>query len=278
MFFYPIESYPKQSKISNNMVDKIYIPTYGRVGKQITFNALPEKWKKKTVLVIHEKEKDLHQGYPVLICPEQGKGIAPVRKWIAEYADMTRYAVLDDDICFMKTKQKDEVAVNNRKLRPEEFEELIIKINQAMDEGFIHVACEVTWNPPIFDKDFLINTRITNNIFYDGTKLPWEHLDWTSLSFAEDYYINLQLLTLGFRNKVFLRYRTTTMSVTQAPGGCSSFRNIENHNESMRKLKHFFPEFVTLKEKICKVGPWKGLPKLAATIYWKKAYLSSLKS
>ena len=30
------------------MIDVIYIPTYGRVGQQKTYDNLPDKWKEKT--------------------------------------------------------------------------------------------------------------------------------------------------------------------------------------------------------------------------------------
>ena len=252
------------------MVDCIYIPTYKRQGKQHTFDGLPDKWKKKAVLVVHPDEE--HEGYPTLECPIQGKGIAGVRKWIAEHAGDTRYGVLDDDIIFCSTIENQRPG--NQKLTAKQFNNLIDEVNEAMDDGFIHVACEVTWNPPLWHIDHHINFRITNNIFYDGSKLPVEELDWESIPFAEDYYINLQLLTRGYQNKVFLRYRTNTIAPTGAEGGCSEFRNIKNHNRSMRKLQKAFPQFVTLREKVQKTGPWKGQAKLAALIQWKKAYKS----
>ena len=43
----------------------------------------------------------------------------------------------------------------------------------------------------------------------------------------------------------------------------------------MKDLQSKFPNFVALKEKIQKSGPWKNKPKLSATISWKKAYASS---
>ena len=144
-----------------------------------------------------------------------------------------------------------------------------------IDEGYIHVACDVCWNPPTRNVEYKVNSRITNNIFYDGTRLPIEKIDWTSLDIAEDYYVNLQLLTMGYENKVSLMYRTNP-SATQAKGGCSTFRTLDVHNECMKKLRDKFPNFVELREKITKnSGEWSDKPRLAATISWKKAYQSS---
>ena len=62
------------------MIDMIYIPTYKRVGLQKTFDSLPNRWKEKTYLVVSPDE--IHSGYQTISCFIQGKGIAPVRKWI----------------------------------------------------------------------------------------------------------------------------------------------------------------------------------------------------
>ena len=46
------------------MIQQIYIPTYKRVSSQLTFDGLPQKWKDKTVLVVHPDE--VHEDYPTL--------------------------------------------------------------------------------------------------------------------------------------------------------------------------------------------------------------------
>jgi len=252
------------------VIDIIYIPTFNRVGSQKTFDSLPDRWKEKTYLVISPNET--HSGYQTISCPIQGKGIAPVRKWIAEYGEGKRYAVLDDDIEFVYTRRENEEGPSNKPLTNDQFNDMFNTMNNWIDEGYIHVACDVCWNPPTRNIDYRVNSRITNNIFYDGTKLPIEKIDWTSLDIAEDYFVNLQLLTMGFQNKISLKYRTNS-SATQTKGGCSSFRTLDMHNECMKKLKEKFPNFVELREKVTKnSGEWSNKPRLAATIFWKKAY------
>ena len=255
------------------MIDIIYIPSYNRVGQQKTYDNLSYKWKEKTYIVASPNEN--HVGYQILDCPIQGTGIAPVRKWISEHGEGKRYAVFDDDIEFVYTRRENEEGPSNTPLTEKQFDDMFDTMNSWIDEGYIHVACDVCWNPPTRNIDFKINSRITTNIFYDGTKLPIDKIDWTSLDIAEDYFVNLQLLTMGYQNKVSLKYRTNP-SATQSKGGCSTFRTLDIHNESMKKLKEKFSEFVELREKITKnSGEWSGKPRLAATISWKKAYQSS---
>ena len=72
-----------------------------------------------------------------------------------------------------------------------------------------------------------------------------------------------------------LKYRVDPHE-TQSKGGCSTFRSLDLHNESMKQLQQKFPSFVKLKEKIAKnSGEWSNKIKLAAIIQWKKAYQSS---
>ncbi len=44
------------------MLNKIFILTYGRSSKQITWSNLPDVWKQKTFLVVQDREKHLYDG------------------------------------------------------------------------------------------------------------------------------------------------------------------------------------------------------------------------
>ena len=114
------------------------------------------------------------------------------------------------------------------------------------------------------------------NKFYNGLVLAehWNDIDWTGCCGAEDFYVNLQLLTRGFENRVWFKY-VVSPADTNAPGGCSTYRDIKYHNTAMEELKNKYNDYVLLREKVQQTGPWKGQVKLAATISWKKAYESS---
>lgn len=253
-------------------ISKLYIPTYNRVGSQACFDSLPSKWQDKTVLVVHPEE--IHDGYPTLSCPVQGTGIAPVRQWISEYAEGTCYGVIDDDCVFQYTRRENEDGPSNRPLTNDEFDDMIDLFNSWMDAGFTFVGSDAAWNPPTRDKDYRTNSRLSGNVFY-SEKLPVADIDWLSLPISEDYYVALQLLTMGYQNRVSLKYRINP-GTTQAKGGCSTQRTLDIHNKSLEQLREKFPQFVQLREKIAKSsGEWSGKPKLACTISWKKAYASS---
>jgi len=254
------------------LINKLYIPTYDRVGSQACFDSLPVKWKEKTVLVVHPNE--IHDGYPTLSCPIQGTGIAPVRHWISKYAEGTRYGVIDDDCVFQYTHRENEEGPSNRSLTDDEFDTMIDLFNSWMDEDFTFCGSDAAWNPPTRDKDFRTNSRLSGNVFY-SENLPVDKLDWTGLPVSEDYYVALQLLTQDYQNRVSLKYRINP-GITQSAGGCSIHRTLKSHNECLVELKEKFPAFIKIREKVAKnSGEWSGKTKLAATIYWKKAYQSS---
>lgn len=253
-------------------ISKLYIPTYKRVGRQLCFDSLPQKYKDIAVLVVDPNE--IHSGYPTLPCPVQGTGIAPVRHWISKYAQGTRYGVIDDDCVFQYTRRENEEGASNRDLTDQEFDDMINLFDSWMDDGFTFVGADAAWNPPTRDKDYRTNSRLSGNVFY-SENLPVDDLDWLSLAISEDYYVALQLLTKGYQNRVSLKYRINP-GATQANGGCSTQRTLDIHNESLEMLREKFPEFVQLREKVAQnSGEWSGKPKLAATISWKKAYESS---
>ena len=281
------------------MIEIIFIPTYRRINKQITYDRLPDKWKKRTILVVAPDEYQALKklGYNVLSCPVQGKapegknpndyGISATREWIIKQAGNRKFAVLDDDLVdFVYTARPSERSsyrlVNNiiNSGKPEKgfetsFDTMMDLMSEWLDE-FVTVGLEVTWNPPM-ETDYQDCWRQTTNHFINGSTFPKENIDYRGIALAEDYYTLLQLLTKGYKNRVSLRYRIRP-GLTQADGGCEEYRTLEKHNDSMKKLQADFPDFVTLKEKKTKTGKWKDIVKLAAMIQWKQAWKSSQKT
>ena len=66
------------------MTIKIYIPTFRRVGSQITFNSLPDKYKEKVILVVQRHERPQHNLDVDYLIVDDGIGIAETRKKIKE--------------------------------------------------------------------------------------------------------------------------------------------------------------------------------------------------
>jgi len=264
-------------------LEKLYIPTYRR-SRQYTFENLPEKWKKKTVLVVDEQDAEMHgkKGYPTLLCPVQGTGISYVREWIAKQAikdKVTKYGVLDDDLYnFAYTRlatEKDKFPLWNTKFKDPDYDAAFDLMSEWLDD-FVTCGLEICWNPPL-EKMFHQNFRQNGAHFYNAKTFPHDKLSWHDVPHAEDFNITLQLLSMGYQNRISLRYRVRPMPTQQSVGGMTLSRTIDTHNESMRALQAKFPQFVKLYDKITKegIGKWGGQTKVAAEIAWKKCWNAS---
>lgn len=263
------------------MIDKIVIPTLGRINKQVTYNSLPDSLKSKTFFTVQPHEYDqMHEIYgdKVLKLPDHIKRIAPTREWIFNEFKDVRHMVFDDDLEFVVKEPNHGEGTKwlSRKFTEQDFTDAFNEIDSWMDEGIVFGGMLPAWVIP--DKaqwPIRENQRMMTNWFFDGPSIPRD-LQWCRVDSGEDFDINLQLLTRGFMNRVHAKYMVTC-SATQSDGGCSTWRDLELHNKCQLELKKLWPDFISVKEKDVTSGPWKGKKKLVLTIQHKKAYESSQK-
>jgi len=260
-------------------MDHIIIPTLGRMDKQVTYNNLPDRYKDitKFVVQVHEYEPMKERyGDKVLCLPKEVNRIAPTREWIFNTFKDTRHMVFDDDLDFVVKEPNPGEGTKwlSRRFTDEDFTEAFGLLEQWMDEGIAYGGFLPAWVIPDV-KQWPVREcqRMMTNWFFNGPKIPRD-LEWSRVAAAEDFDVNLQLLTRGFKNRISSKYMVTC-SETNAEGGCSTWRTLEVHNEAQLLLAELWPDFVKVREKIVPSGPWKGQVKLATTIQHKKAYESS---
>ena len=188
---------------------KIVIPTLGRVNNQVTYNSLPDKWKKEVTFVVqaheYEQMKSIY-GDQVLSLPEEIKTLAPTRTWIQQHFFKDRYWVFDDDLKFFI---KDYVNDGKRKwasvdMTEKDFDEMIQHAHDFMDKGYAHGGCASNWIMPCPPKPgggpgggddlypFRSNFRQCTNCFFDGPNLPV--IEWDRCPATEDMDGTLQLI------------------------------------------------------------------------------------
>lgn len=261
------------------MIKHIIIPTLGRMDKQITYNNLPQKYKDITLFVVQTHEfAEMDKRYPgkVLELPPEINRIAPTREWIFKEFKDTRHMVFDDDLDFVVKEPNPGEGTKwlSRRFTEQDFDDAFDLMTQWMNEGIAYGGFLPAWViPDVRQWPVRECQRIMTNVFYDGPKIPRD-IEWSRVAAAEDFDVNLQLLTRGFKNRISAKYMVTC-SETNAEGGCSTWRTLEVHNEAQLRLAELWPDFVTVREKEVPSGPWKGQIKLATTIQHKKAYESS---
>jgi hypothetical protein len=261
-------------------LSNIIIPTLGRVNNQKTYHNLPERYQAITKFVVQDHEYDemsLIYGDKVLCLPKEIDRIAPTREWIFNEFKDTRHAVFDDDFQFVIKQPsygKAETKFVTTVFTDQDFDDCFNLMESWMDEGIAVTSMLPTFVIPDEKQyPYRDNQRMMTNWFFDGPRIPRD-LEWNRVSSAEDFDVNLQLLTRGFANRISSHYMAR-VSNTNAKGGCSVWRTLEEHNNAQLKLAELWPDYVEVKESEETHGPWKGQIKYRTVIQHKKAYASS---
>ena len=266
-----------------SLIDYFVIPTLGRVHRQFTYNSLPEKYKERTYFTVQDHEYDEMReiyGDKVLRLPKEIKRIAPTREWIFNEFKDYRHMVFDDDLRPTVKEPNENITEESpnkwltRYFTEQDFDDAFALLESWMDQGYAFGGLQAAWIvPDLRQWPWRENVRMMTNWFFDGPRIPRD-LEWCRVDSGEDFDVNLQLLTRGFKNIVSTKY-VMRCEATQAKGGCSEWRDLDLHNECQLELKEMWPDFISVKEKEITNGPWTGHKKLNLHIMHKKAYESS---
>lgn len=245
---------------------KIYIPTLGRVGKQATFNALPTLLQQRAVLVCPHVEAHHHTGLPTI--GSTAKGIGGVRQWILDQHNGDKLVMLDDDLKFC-TRRKDD-PTKFVPATPKDVMAMFTALEFVLDK-YTHasICTREGGNRKLNSHEF--NARMLRVLAYNKDKMPKVRYDRVPV--MEDFDVTLQLLRAGHGNVVLCRW-AQDQGMSNAAGGCSTYRTMEVQKQGAEKLKALHPEFVTLVTKQTKTA-WGGQARTDVVIQWKKAYGSS---
>lgn len=210
----------------------------------------------------------------VLECPESG--IAKTRLWIGQHAGilgMPRFLMLDDDIRFLVRRSEE-----TWQLRGTEGDEVVqcLQFVERMlgEGGFSHVGISAREGNNRFGEggpDDLLNqnTRTLRALAYRTEDfLDMRH---GRVEVMEDFDVNLQLLEASKPN-CCVGYWAQGQKMTNAPGGCSTYRSHEVHERSAHRLAELHPGLVSLREKHNKTDSEGFGTRTEVTIQWKRAY------
>jgi len=280
-------------------MDLIVIPTRGRAKRQQTLATLEKTdvvYTHKVVLLVRPEEvaKYRHPSYKgkriksatmkeidVVAVPEDCEGISKKRAYalttLAKQYDAKYLMMLDDDLsfCHRPDLRKADMPYINADAYGMHW--MLETITEQLEKGYAHVGLisrqanrklGVRWQKP---------GRLMNAYAYNVpiiSQLIRKHkLVLGRLQFMEDFDLTLQLLRLGYPNRISCRFAWTTTS--NLDGGCSTYRTAEAQAEAARKLAKLHKPFVQVVEKQAKT--WKNslTARVDVRVAWKKAYEAS---
>jgi len=248
----------------------IYIPTTNRVGKQHTYNHLPKKQQKTAVLVCPKAELAAHQaaGYNAIACPV--KGIGKVRQWIIDNHQGDYLIMLDDDLRFDKRREDDRT-----KFIPateSDVNALFSEIYKNLKK-YTHVGVAPREGGNRLTNHFETNIRMLRVLAYNVKKFKAAGVSYDRCPVMEDFDVTLQLLRKGHENLLLCDW-VQGQGMSNAEGGCSTYRTMDLQEKGAKLLNKHHPQFVKLVTKKTK-NAWNGNERTDVVIQWKKAYESS---
>lgn len=251
---------------------KIYIPTFGRVDRQVTLAALPRG--ADPVLVAYSEETaDLRKhGVEIVKCPAGVRGIGPKRHFILQHAKknkVEKVLLLDDDLRFFRRSVDD--LKRFIKADVKDVDRMIHTIDNLLSTyAHAHVrhremAQEA--KPLEFACRGMRATGLRVEEYFRAG------CDYSFMPAMSDFDVLLTLLRAGHANAV------TSMFVqdhggSNSKGGMSAYRTSETLSRAANLLAERHPGFVKVVEKTTK-GAWGGGTRTDVQIAWKKAFLSS---
>lgn len=249
---------------------KIYIPTRGRVGRQVTLMALPPHLRPHAWLVCPRDEVKLHkeQTPNVIAQPSSITTIAEKRAWIIKQAHKNgeeKLVMLDDDMGFYARGPK---GLLKEYATEDVLEELFLWID-CMLEDYAHVGISSRMGNNHVDEICKTTTRMMHALAY-AVPIAVREIKFNRVAFREDFDYTLQLLRKGYDNIV--RYDVCVAPGTYgAKGGCFDERTVEKSNAEAEKLAALHPGLVKVVDK-----DYKGTPRKEVMVQWKKAFGSDL--
>ena len=273
-------------------MDLIVIPSMGRAKRQQTlatfartnildiYNvvvAVPDE-EVDSYTTPSYKGKRIRGNFKIAAVPNEFAGITLTRKYILTTlarAHKARYVfMIDDDlsICHRPRINKPDMPyINNDSYQ---LVRMIETLTHWLQNGFIHVGLisrqanrktGIAWQQP---------GRIMNAYAYDSLAIRNLRRDkqiaFNRVPVMEDFDLTLQLLKLGYPNRVSCRYAWTQTS--NSDGGCSSYRSAEVQAAAARKMVRLHAPFVTLVEKkVAKTWQNKLVVRTDVRVAWKKA-------
>lgn len=266
----------------------IFIPTLNRahlhgqqMTRQRTLRNLPPKMRKATTLVVDPLDYKAHRAdyddimrefqVKLAVVPKPNMGIALTREFIGRELATNKFIMVDDDLRFYHRIGDDYKHLYKNELV--DTERMFADLDEALDR-FAHVAISARQfnNADTNKPESRQNKRAIRVLGFRREEfISVEH---GRVEIMEDFDVTLQLLRKGIPNLVFFKWAQDQYE-TQEMGGCSTYRTLELHNASVRKMAKLHKDFIKVVEKKDnRAGQGFGT-RLEAQIRWEVAFESS---
>lgn len=253
----------------------VYIPTLGRVNKQITVQSLRAAGVDyRLVCRATEADRLNDAGYCVLREPDDlPKGIGHTRQFIMEQDDGKEQVIMmDDDLVFAMRGKREDNPMYLSPCDPADVLAMVHWLRLVTEDSMPYAMAGISSREGNNRKEGMQgeNTRIMRVFAINKAKFKASGANFTNLKVMEDFDVTLSLLLAGYPN-VENHMFTNNQNGSNIQGGCKEYRTIETQGDAARELAAKYPFYVQTVEKETKTS-WGGGTRTDVKIYWKKAF------
>jgi hypothetical protein len=261
----------------NNKLQRIYIPTLGRVDKQVTYSNMPDWVKDITYFVIQPHEEEIfRKTYPnsnIKVLPLKIKGIARTREWIINDGGDDLYGMIDDDVTFWKRNvDRDTLKKNsdksNEQLSSDDWKEMIEWIEGIVDTKWT-IAGNKTKGLPPSPKEYSDFGKLVAVYWINGSKLRREELKW-DIEYGEDIHFLLQVVSMGSKFGISDKWLHESEG-QYSEGGCQQQgRTMDKEELCVKEISLRYPNVITISDEVIELRD--GVLWRKQKIDWRRAY------
>jgi hypothetical protein len=210
----------------------------------------------------------------VLVCP--AKGFGPTRQWFFEQHDVDRLGrflfMLDDDLRFFSRRYDDPTKFTPL-TKPSEMDVLLGRLRAMLDQvpmaGLDSRSGANRRTPPVH-----MNGRVFDMHCWDVEVARAAGVRFDAIRFMEDFHANLHLLTRGYPTALLTTHCKDDVR-SNAPGGCSTYRDSAGQEAAAKALAAKFPAFVKTTTRPGWGGDMAGT-RTDVQVQWAKAFKAGL--
>ena len=253
----------------------VYIPTLGRVNKQITARSLKEAGVPYRLVCRKNEAPALYlAGHDVLVEPEDlPRGIGHTRQFIMEQTDGEEQTIMmDDDLVFAIRGKRTDNPMYLSPCMPLDVFAMVHWLQLATEQAGKYAMAGISSREGNNRKEGRQgeNTRIMRVFAINKDKFKSAGANFTNLKVMEDFDVTLSLLLAGYPNIENYMF-TNNQNGSNIMGGCKEYRTLETQGDAARQLAAKYPLYVQTVEKETKTS-WGGGVRTDVKIAWKKAY------